>query len=149
MNDDETTAEFNVWVMDLANELFALGEKITEFKMVQKVLRSLPPRFSMKVTTIEEANDITTMKLDELFGLLHMFELSFEDQGTQNLEDVMSMEKLRNNCDGLDYDYDRYFDSGCSRHMIGISFLFTELIECKTGQVTFGDGVQHRSTRGS
>ncbi|TYK19673.1 Receptor-like protein 12 [Cucumis melo var. makuwa] len=80
MNDDETTAEFNVWVMDLANELFALGEKITEFKMVQKVLRSLPPRFSMKVTTIEEANDITTMKLDELFGLLHMFKLSFEDQ---------------------------------------------------------------------
>ncbi|KAA0055517.1 gag-pol polyprotein [Cucumis melo var. makuwa] len=34
----------------------------------------------MKVTAIEEANDITTMKLDELFGLLRTFELSFEDQ---------------------------------------------------------------------
>ncbi|TYK18907.1 gag-pol polyprotein [Cucumis melo var. makuwa] len=34
----------------------------------------------MKVMAIEEANDITTMKLDELFGLLCTFELSFEDQ---------------------------------------------------------------------
>ncbi|KAA0036502.1 gag-pol polyprotein [Cucumis melo var. makuwa] len=34
----------------------------------------------MKVTTIKEANDITTMKLDELFRSLHTFELLFKDQ---------------------------------------------------------------------
>ena len=33
----------------------------------------------MKVTAIEEANDITTMKFDELFGSLRTFELSFDD----------------------------------------------------------------------
>ncbi|KAA0063933.1 Receptor-like protein 12 [Cucumis melo var. makuwa] len=79
MNDDETIAIFNVWVLDLANESFAQDEKITESKMVEKVLRSLPSRFSMKVTAIEEANDMTTMKLDELFGSLRTFKLSFED----------------------------------------------------------------------
>ena len=67
-------------MLDLANETFALGEKITESKIVQKVLRSLLSRFSMKVMAIEEANDITTMKLDELFGSLCTFEFSFEDQ---------------------------------------------------------------------
>lgn len=70
MNDDETIADFSVWVLDLTNESFALGEKISEAKMVKKVLRSLPTRFSIKVTAIEEANDITSMKLDELFGSL-------------------------------------------------------------------------------
>ncbi|KAA0067010.1 putative mitochondrial protein [Cucumis melo var. makuwa] len=33
----------------------------------------------MKVTTMKEANDITTMKLDELFGSLRTFELSLND----------------------------------------------------------------------
>ncbi|KAA0062613.1 gag-protease polyprotein, related [Cucumis melo var. makuwa] len=33
----------------------------------------------MKVTIIEEANDVTTMKLDELFGSLRTFELSLND----------------------------------------------------------------------
>ena len=59
----------------MANESFALGEKTTESMMVQKVLRSLPSK------AIEEANDITIMKLDELFGSLHTFEFSFKDQG--------------------------------------------------------------------
>lgn len=35
----------------------------------------------MKVTAIEEANDITTMRLDELFGSLRTFELLLEDNG--------------------------------------------------------------------
>lgn len=39
---------------------------------------------------------------------------------------------------------DWYFDSGCSRHMIGKSLFFTDLKERKTEQVTFGDGVQEK-----
>ncbi|GAA0155188.1 hypothetical protein LIER_12970 [Lithospermum erythrorhizon] len=34
-------------------------------KMVRKVLRTLPKRFAHKVTAIEEAQDLTTMRLDE------------------------------------------------------------------------------------
>ncbi|TYK11976.1 gag-pol polyprotein, related [Cucumis melo var. makuwa] len=36
-------------------------------------------RFNMKVTTIEEANDLSKMKLDELFGSLQTFELHLEE----------------------------------------------------------------------
>ncbi|KAA0052056.1 Receptor-like protein 12 [Cucumis melo var. makuwa] len=44
-------------------------------KLVRKVLRSLASKFNMKVPTIEEANDLSKMKLDELFGSLRTFEL--------------------------------------------------------------------------
>lgn len=37
---------------------------------------------------------------------------------------------------------DWYFDSGCSCHMTGNSLLFTKINECRTGRVTFGDGVK-------
>lgn len=47
-----------------------------DLKLVWKVLRSLPSRLNMKITTIEEANDLSKMKLDELFGSLRTFELN-------------------------------------------------------------------------
>jgi len=42
---------------------------------VRKILRSLPKRFDMKVTTIEEAQDISSLKVDELIGSLQNFEI--------------------------------------------------------------------------
>ncbi|TYK21887.1 gag-pol polyprotein [Cucumis melo var. makuwa] len=70
IGEDEFIAEFNARVLDIANELDALGEKMSDSKLVRKVLRSLPSKFNMKVTAIEEANDLSKMKLDELFGSL-------------------------------------------------------------------------------
>ncbi|KAA0025551.1 gag-pol polyprotein [Cucumis melo var. makuwa] len=58
MTEDETIAEFNVRILDIANESDALGKKMLNSKLVRKVLRSLPSKFNMKVTAIEEANDL-------------------------------------------------------------------------------------------
>lgn len=78
MMEDETITEFNSRICDISNEFFALGEKMSEEKLVRKVLRSLPKRFIYKVTAIEEAKDISTMKLEELMGSLRTFEMNFE-----------------------------------------------------------------------
>jgi RNase H-fold protein (predicted Holliday junction resolvase) len=42
-------------ILDIANAFDSLREKISEEKLVKKILRSLPKRFDMKVTAIEEA----------------------------------------------------------------------------------------------
>ena len=55
MQDKESIAEFNVWLFDIVNESFTLGEKISEERLVREVLRSLPKKFDMKVTAIKEA----------------------------------------------------------------------------------------------
>ena len=79
MQENETISEFNSKLCDIANEAFALGEKISEEKLVRKALRSLPRRFAYKVTTIEEAKDIQAMKLDELMGSLCTFEMNLNE----------------------------------------------------------------------
>lgn len=80
MFDDETIAEYNVCVLDIGNESFALGKRLFETKLVRKVLCSLPQHFNMKVTPIEEANDIAISKLDdELLGSLITYELNLSD----------------------------------------------------------------------
>jgi len=67
-------------VLDIANSLDSLEEKLSDEKLVRKILISLPKRFDMKVKTIEEAQDISSMQVDELVGSLQNFELVVDNR---------------------------------------------------------------------
>ena len=79
MMEDETIHEFHMNILEIANTSGALGEKMSEEKLVRKILRSLPKRFAMKVTAIEEAQDICNLMVDELIGSLQTFEIGISD----------------------------------------------------------------------
>lgn len=55
MMDDESISDFNVRLRDIDNTSFSLGEKMLEEKLFRKIIRSLPQKFDMKVTTFKEA----------------------------------------------------------------------------------------------
>ena len=76
MMEDENIQDYYLNILDISNFFDSLGEKISDEKLVRKILRSLPKRFDMKVTAIEEAQDISSMKVDELIGSLQTFELA-------------------------------------------------------------------------
>jgi len=76
MMEDENIQDYYLNILDIANSFDSLGEKISDEKLVRKILRSLPKRFDMKVIAIEEAQDIPSMKADELIGSLQTFELA-------------------------------------------------------------------------
>lgn len=80
MEENETIGEFNSRLCEISNENFALGNKLSVEKLVSKVLRSLLKRFDYKATTIDEAKDITTIKLDELIGSLRTFEIGLKEE---------------------------------------------------------------------
>ena len=80
MKEDESIHDFHMNIIEIANASRALGEKMSESKLVRKILRSLPKRFDMKVTAIEEAQDIDKMKVDELVGSLQTFELGISEK---------------------------------------------------------------------
>lgn len=108
--EDESTFQFNVKLCDIANNSSALGEKKSEEKLVRIILRSLPRKFDLKVAIIQEAQDLSTLKVDELIGSLQTFEVSMigisekknkgvafvsnsqedEDQGDKDTEENMS-----------------------------------------------------------
>ena len=75
MLEDESIHDYYLNILNIANGFDSLGEKISDEKLVRKVLRSLPKKFDMKVTAIEEAHDISGIKVDELVGSLQNFEL--------------------------------------------------------------------------
>jgi hypothetical protein len=76
MLEEETFKEFYTKISDLRNLMVSLGKSISNVKLIQKILRSLPDRFRIKVTTIEESKDLGEMKIEELVGSFQTYEYS-------------------------------------------------------------------------
>ena len=68
MEEDESFDEFYAKLKDIVNSAFNPGETIPKPKIVKKVLRSLPERFHVKITVVEESKDIDKIHLTELIG---------------------------------------------------------------------------------
>lgn len=73
MLEDENISELNICLGDIANKSFILCEKMSCEKLVIKILRSLSKRFDMKVNVVEEAQNIFTLKFNELIRSLLTF----------------------------------------------------------------------------
>ena len=75
MEENESFDKFYAKLKDIVNLVFNLGETIAKSKIVRKVLRSLPERFHIKITAIEESKDIDKIPLIKLVGNLQTYEL--------------------------------------------------------------------------
>ena len=57
------------------HSLISLGKNFSEEDQVRKILNSLTPEWDQKTLAIEEANDISVMKIEELIGNMMSFEV--------------------------------------------------------------------------
>jgi gag-polypeptide of LTR copia-type len=71
MKDSEKVKEYFSQVMDLVNQMRSLGDKdITEQKLIEKILISLPESFDSIITAIEESKDLATLPIQQLISFL-------------------------------------------------------------------------------
>ena len=75
MGDDESFDSFYGKLNQIVIVKLILGEKIEDAKVVRKILKSLPESFWAKVIAIEESKDLDEIKIQELIGSLHTYEL--------------------------------------------------------------------------
>ena len=80
MMENETISEMITRFTDITNSLVALGKEYTQVEKVRKVLRVRTPDWEKKTTAIEEANDLSTMSLENLIGNLMTYEVQLEDR---------------------------------------------------------------------
>ena len=80
MKDSENVYTFYNRVVGLINQLKSHGEAIEDGRVVEKKIRSLPPRFENLVVTLEEHTDMLKFTIDELQASLinHEFTESTE-----------------------------------------------------------------------
>ena len=66
MTNTKSIDSFYTKVVGLINQLKSHGEAIEDQRVVEKILRSLPPRFENLAVTLEEHTDMSTFTIDEL-----------------------------------------------------------------------------------
>jgi RNase H-fold protein (predicted Holliday junction resolvase) len=76
----ETVTEYFARTLSIANKMHAYGETLTQATIVEKILRSLTPRFNYVVCAIEESNDVSTITVDELQSSLLVHEQRMRSQ---------------------------------------------------------------------
>ena len=74
MKENETLNEFSSKFMELVNQMKSYGEEISDKRIVEKLLISLPSKFDPIVAVIEETKDLSLLSAQELFGSLKTYE---------------------------------------------------------------------------
>jgi hypothetical protein len=75
MQEDETFDEFYSKLSSIRNNTINLGKKMSDAKIIKKILRSLPTRFLPQIAATNQINDLNTMRAKELVESIQTFEL--------------------------------------------------------------------------
>ena len=70
MKEGESIKDFHSRVAEIVNQIKVTGETIDEKKIVERILRSLTPKFELVVAVIEETKDLGKLPMTELMGSL-------------------------------------------------------------------------------
>ena len=70
MKEEEDIATYLLQVDGVFNTIISLCEKVDESLVVQKMLRSLPLRFDSKVSRLGKMNDLDSLTMVDLHGIL-------------------------------------------------------------------------------
>lgn len=72
--EEGVTADYVSNLIDVVNQIRKLGENLSEKKVVEKILRSLPKKYDHVVAAIEESKYLNELTDDELLGSLYSHE---------------------------------------------------------------------------
>ena len=70
MKDTDLVDSFYTKFVGMINQLKSHAETIADQRVIEKILRSLTPRFQSLVLTLEENEDMSVFTIDELQALL-------------------------------------------------------------------------------
>ncbi|KAH0715204.1 hypothetical protein KY284_008109 [Solanum tuberosum] len=74
MKEGETVTSYCTRTMEISNKMRFNGLKLNDVTIVEKILRSLSPKYDYVVCSIEESKDIDALSLDELQSSLLVHE---------------------------------------------------------------------------
>jgi len=107
MKAGESMNEYFSWTLTIANKMKANGENKGDVVVVEKILRSLTPKFDYVVCSIEEYKDLDTLTIDELQSSLlvheqcmsshveeeHALKITHGEQSGEGVEVVAALEE--------------------------------------------------------
>ncbi|XP_076901411.1 uncharacterized protein LOC143555801 [Bidens hawaiensis] len=156
MNEDEAVGDYFSRVMNNVGQQRSYGEELTDQKIVEKILRSLSPKFDYVIPSIEVTFELSEVTLVKLMGLLQSqeerinFRLSLgkpskglkvaktdqkEETNEEEEHHLLMVSTIQNDKKERIW----FMDSGDSNHMISSLENFIEMNESFKSTVKLGD----------
>ncbi|KAK2989939.1 hypothetical protein RJ640_013863 [Escallonia rubra] len=96
MKDSKTIFDYILRVLSVVNQLERNGEEMEDSRVIEKILRSLDPKFNHVVVAIEESNDTETMTVDELSGKLLVHKDKIKRRKKEPIEQALQTKMIIN-----------------------------------------------------
>ena len=100
MKEFDSVEQFSNHVINVVNQVRMNGDELSDQKVVEKILRSLPPKFDNVVVAIEESKDLKTLSIDEVFGSLYNHEDRLNKHNGNSLENAVKTQITFGRCRG-------------------------------------------------
>ena len=68
MKASKSISDYFTWVLTVSNQLKRNGEKLENTRIIEKILRSLDPKFELIIVMIEETKNLVDMTIKQLQG---------------------------------------------------------------------------------
>ncbi|GAU23520.1 hypothetical protein TSUD_39990 [Trifolium subterraneum] len=91
MKESESVDDYFARTLAIANRMTAYGERLEQVVIVEKVLRSLLPKFNYVVCSIEQSTDVTTLSVDALQSSLLVQEQRLKSQTDKEEEQALKV----------------------------------------------------------
>ncbi|XP_038902496.1 uncharacterized protein LOC120089156 [Benincasa hispida] len=128
MKDSESTKEYSDKLIGIANKVRALGTNLSDNRLVQKILVSVPERYEATIASLENTKNLSKLKVIEMQGRAHVVVQQEEDQLF-----VATCFSSVTHCDGW------LGDSGCTNDMTSDKELFKDLDKSFKSRVKIGN----------
>ncbi|XP_052489905.1 uncharacterized protein LOC128042557 [Gossypium raimondii] len=71
MKEEESVKQYSDRIMAMVNSIRLLGEQFSEAGIVEKVISTLPERYEVKISSLEDLRDLTSIPLTELINAFY------------------------------------------------------------------------------
>ena len=87
MIDQESVVEYFTQILTLTNQMKNYGEKLKDMMIIDKIMRTLTPRFDHIVVAIEQGTNLKRIKVEKVQGTLKAQELKLDERNSLKCSD--------------------------------------------------------------
>ncbi|CAL9022929.1 unnamed protein product [Prunus brigantina] len=91
MKEGEGVDEYFARTLTIVNKMKIHGEKMDQVVIIEKILRSMTPKFDYVVCSVEESNNLDTLTIDELQSSLLVHEQRMKGHEQSNEEQALKV----------------------------------------------------------